>query len=465
MPPGSTCVRNPIAALLLGAAALFAQPALAANDASAGYEAIRPSLVKVWSFDRSGRPVQSGTGVIVDSNDHQSLVLTASHVIAGAASIRIDVSRDLHDLTAHVDHTGPRDLSLLSIERGGLRAAHFAPRSHPVVEGNMVAVAGYVKNDELIGVVGQEPRVLFPGTVASRPDNGLYLELENVHIEEGLSGGAVFEPGTGEILGIVTSRTSDRRGGFADSGTLVVVPFLTANHIAAIALPVATPAPHVAHVPAATPAPRAPVVVAVHTTAPPPTSAPLELRSQYEPLLSIVAPRPLPQATLQAVVAVAVPHDFATGIVSWQGQAATPKRFVYTRSGCRVAVTIDVRTLQFVLSHQALVQPHRRGELLGISLQQRAASNDACADVADAEAADGAYEATAMSFDGHHVTMRFVYAGDPANGDRFPSDASLDADLDATAATATVSFFASDWTGSIQVPLARTALTAVSSTW
>jgi hypothetical protein len=458
-------VRRLTAALLLVAGALFAQPAVAANDASTGYESIRPSLVKVWSFDRSGRPMQSGTGVIVDSNDHRSIVLTASHVVAGAASIRIDVSRDLHDLTAQVDRTGPRDLTLLAIAHGGLRAARFAPRSHPVVEGNLVAVAGYVKNDELIGIVGQEPRVLFPGTVASRPDNGIYLELENVHIEEGLSGGAVFEPGTGEVLGIVTSRTSDRRGGFADSGALVVVPFLTANHVAAVDAPPSPPP--VAKLPPRAVHPSAPRPVVVLVPMPPPKPAP-PVRALAEPLLPLLplpASHPLPVATLQAVVTVAAPQNVAAGIVSWQAQAATPKRFVYTRDGCRVAVTIDVRTLQFVVAHQALVQPHRRGSLLGISVQQRAASTDACANVADADAVDGAYEPTAMAFDGHHVTMRFVYAGDPANGDRFPSDASLDADLDADASTATVSFFARDWTGSIQLPLARTALAAVSSTW
>ena len=469
MPPGFTCVRKWIAALLLSATVLLAQAAGAANDASLGYESIRPSLVKVWSFDRTGRPMQSGTGVVVDSNDRHSIVLTASHVIAGAASIRIDVSRDLHDLSAHVDRTGPRDLTLLSIDRGGLHAAHFAPRTHPVIEGNLVAVAGYVKNDELIGVVGQEPRVLFPGTVASRPDNGIYLELENVHIEEGLSGGAVFEPGTGEILGIVTSRTSDRRGGFADSGTLVVVPFLIANHIAAVDVPAAPPAPPVAHLPAPrpvvvlaalpTPAPRPIPVATMRALAMPP------LRAVAEPLLPMAVLPPQPAATLQAVVTVSAPHDFAGGVVSWQVQAATPKRFIYTRDGCRVAVTIDVRTLQFVVAHQALVQPHRRGALLGISLQQRAASSDACANVADAEETEGSYEPTAMSFDGHHVTMRFVYSGDADNSDRFPSDASLDADLDGDAVSATGSFFARDWTGSIQLPLARTALAAVSSTW
>jgi S1-C subfamily serine protease len=231
MPPGSTCVPNPALASVVAVALLMFAVTVragASDDASVGYETIRPALVKVWAFDRNGRPSESGTGVIVEAGPTRALVLTATHVVAGAASIRIDVSRDVHDLVARVERTGPRDLTLLEVERGGLRAAHFAPRTHNVVEGNLVAVAGYVKNDELIGIVGQEPRILFPGTVSSRPDDGRYLELENVHIEEGLSGGAVFDPSTGDVLGIITARTTDRRGGFADSGAAVVLPFLAA---------------------------------------------------------------------------------------------------------------------------------------------------------------------------------------------------------------------------------------------
>ena len=72
-----------------------------------------------------------------------------------------------------------------------------------------------------------------------------------------------------------------------------------------------------------------------------------------------------------------------------------------------------------------------------------------------ADPAEGGYDPTAMSFDGHHVTIRFVYSGDPGNG-RFPSDASLDANLDGDTATATVQFFDRDWSGAIELPLSRT---------
>jgi Trypsin-like peptidase domain len=449
-------VRNAAAvcALLLALAAGSAH-AGAANDAAFGYETIRPSLVKVWAFDAHGRPAQSGTGIVVDTDDRHSLVLTASHVIAGSASIRIDVSRDVHDLSARVERKGPRDLTLLRVDRGNLHVAHFAPRSRAVVEGNLVAVAGYVKNDELIGIVGQEPRILFPGTVSSRPDSGQYLELENVHIEEGLSGGAVFDPGTGDVLGVITSRTSDRRGGFADSGALVVLPFLAASRLAAGPLPaaVASTPPRAAAMPRAAAAPLPALK--------PPQGA---LKAAALPAF---VPQPAPVATLRANLA-SLPALAVTGdIASWQATNVTPKRFIVTRGACRIAITIDVRTLQFVVAHQALVAPRRRGSLLSIALEQRAGTNGACADFAEADTAavDAAYDATAMSFDGRHVTMRFAYAGDPANADLFPADASVDADLGGDAANATVQFYDRDWSGSLVLSLARTPLAGVSSTW
>ncbi len=432
--------------------AAAAQRADAVNDAAAGYETIRPSLVKVWAFDRGGRPNESGTGIVVESDAQRSLVLTATHVVAGAASIRIDLSRDVHDVSARVVHAGPRDLTLLSIERGNLREAHFAPRDRPVVEGNLVAVAGYVKNDELIGVVGQAPRILYPGTVASRPDNGQYLELENVHIEEGLSGGAVFDPATGDVLGVVTSRTSDRRGGFADSGALVVLPFLDNNRLIALAPAPAPPRPPLSR--AAAPAPPAHASIAFAQPAVVPAPLPA------------FAPRPVPTATLQAVIGrIAAPPRISGDVDSWQATNPAPKRFIAMRGGCRTAITIDVQTLQFLIAHQALVTPHRRGELLTIALQRRSGAAYGCDRVADVDPVNGIYEPTAMSFDGRHVTMRFVYAGDAQYADAFPADASVDADLDDAAPTATVQFFDRDWSGTIAVSLDHTSLASVSSTW
>jgi hypothetical protein len=188
----------------------------------------------------------------------------------------------------------------------------------------------------------------------------------------------------------------------------------------------------------------------------------------YDPLQPVFSGPParlVAVATFEAPVVPAPPRDLGGDIVSWQAGQSTPSRFIFTRFGCRVAVTIGVRNLQFIVAHQALVQPHRRGALLGITLQQRAASTNACADVADVQPSDGAYEPTAMSYTGRHVTMRFAYAGDPNLSDLFPSDVSLDADVGGEGASATLQFFDEDWTGSIAVPLARTSLASVSSSW
>ena len=483
--------------VLAAVAGVAQQRALAQDDAAKGYEAIRPSLVKVWAFDRAGHPKESGSGVIVVSTGNKTLVLTATHVIANAASIRIDVSRDIHDLVAHVDRTGPRDLTLLSIDRGGLHAAHFAPRSRPVVEGNMVAVAGYVKHDELIGVVGQEPRVLFPGTISSRPDNGTYLELENLHIEEGLSGGPVFDPANGDVLGIVTSRTTDGRGGFADSGALIVSPFLAAGGAGAVPLAVAaavarTPRPAVTHLTVAAGAPPAPVekpavALAVHPAAhaapkraddDEPFMAPMTFDNgrTFNPASTVAAvptlapapiPTPAPVRTLPpAPVPTMTPPPAVIGYVdarpgtgddvAWQAVDGASKRFVFRRGTCRVALTLTVHNLQFHIARGALNVSKRPGALLAMTLEQRAVADDACDNVADSEPVDGNYVATATSYDGRHVTMRFSAAGDDDDAQLFPADASLDVDLTGDRAIATLQFFDTDWSGSISVPLAHT---------
>jgi hypothetical protein len=410
MPPGFRCVRKRalLALALLAAAAAVAHAAVAADDASAGYRAIRPSLVKVWAFDAAGRPTASGTGIVVGTSEERSEVLTAAHVVAGAARVRIDVSREEHDLPARVERTGSRDLALLEVDAGELRPARFAAPSRAVVEGNVVAIAGYVKNDELIGVAGQEPRVLFPATVSARPDDGAYLELDNVHVEEGLSGGPVFDPQSGDVLGVVTSRTTDARGGFADSGALVVLPFLGPQRVASAA-PMPSPL-------------RMPVVVVPPARVPGPAFA------------------------------------------AWQAADQAPKRFAFVRAGCTTAVVIGVRTLQFAIAHGALVPP-QNGPLLAIALRKRILGGAACGAVTSTEIAQATYAPTAMSFDGRHVSMRFAFAGDPADAELFPPDARFEVDLDAGPAAATLRFLDRDWSGALALTLQRTAPAAVGAGW
>jgi hypothetical protein len=437
MPRASTCVRSRRAiALIVLVAIAFARAGARADDAAAGYAAVRPSLVKVWAFDVQGHPVDSGSGFVIVSNASRSLVLTAEHVVASAASITIDIDRDRHDIPAHVQQRGPRDLAVLLVDRGGLTPATFAPRSRAVVEGNLIAVAGFVKHDELIGVVGQEPRLLYPGTISSRPDDGAYLELENVHIEEGLSGGPVFDPDTGEVLGIVTSRTSDQRGGFADSADLVVLPFLAASAIAyrvrgprIVALAPASPAPK----PSAPAKPAVPSARATPKFVALPTAKPLVVLASM--------PRPSPSPTTPPV---AVPR-------MWDAHDDGAHRIAYDRDGCAIVLSLAVERLVFGESTS--------DARLTLRVARRVAPVAACADVAESNASDGAYRATASSFDGRHLTVRFHYAADDdanaADAALFPADVSLDADLDTAPVTAHMQLMDTDWDDVLDVTASK----------
>ena len=401
-----------------------------ADDAAAGYAKLRPALVKVWAFNADGRPVDSGSGIVIVSNDARSLVLTAAHVIAGAASIKIDVDRNRHDIVAHVQERGPRDLAILSLDRGGLRTATFASRTRPVVEGIVIAVAGFVKHDELIGIVGQEPRLLYPGTISSRPDGGTYLELENVHVEEGLSGGPVFDPDTGDVLGIVTSRTSDQRGGFADSAALVVVPFLASNAIAYREREPASPVPNAV-------ASKLPIAL---TPKPPVALAP-------KPLVTL-APKPL--AVIASIPkATSTPEPASARI--WDVHDAGSHRVAYDRDGCAIVLSLAIDQLAFGES--------AANARLTLRVARRVAPIAACADIAESNPAAGTYQATASSFDGHHLTIRFRYVatGEPsaADGALFPADVSLDADLDTAPVTAHVQLLDADWDDALDVIASR----------
>jgi len=449
-------VRSARAACALLLLALAPAHARAAGDAASGYARVRPSLVKVWAFDAQGRPLDSGSGIVIVSNGARSLVLTAAHVIANAASVRIDVDRDRHDIPARVQQRGPRDLAVLAIDRGGFAAATFASRSHPAVEGNLIAVAGYVEHDELIGVVGQEPRLLYPGTVSSRPDNGAYLELENVHIEDGLSGGPVFDPENGDVLGVVTSRTSDQRGGFADSAALVVVPFLAANAIGfserdadvrvARALATPSPAPPPASAPSAPPRPKPLATPAARgidgvTIPMPPRRLP-----------AVVALQPPPVALAAGVPAV------ATGPRAWDAADERPHRFVYYHLGCAIVLSLDVADLSFAQPRAPDRDALLAGAHLTLRVGRRVAPVAACANVAESQPVDAAYRASAASFDGRHLTIRFRYVDDGTNvgdGALFPEDVSLDADLDAAPVTAHVQLIDDDWDDALDVIAAR----------
>ncbi len=262
--------------LIAGIALCAAQlPSNAADDASAAYREIEPSLVKVWALDASGTPIRSGTGFVVsvNLNNRSSLILTADHVLANADKVTIDVDRRAHDMTATVVFKSESpDIALLQIDRGDLKPVRFAPESRVVRAGSLVAVAGFFKSDEQIGVTGQAPRLRYPGTVSSLPDDGRYIEL-SLPVEEGLSGAPVFDPEQGDVIGMLQTRSSDGQGGYALSAARLVLPFLERNHVA-VAIDNAAPA-----------APPPQKSVAVEHPAPRPVTSQSSAQLEYHRIL------------------------------------------------------------------------------------------------------------------------------------------------------------------------------------
>lgn len=183
-----------------------------AQESGPGFAAIRASLVKVWAFDALGKPIAAGTGFVVESGQDQSHIITAAHVVSGAASLRIDVSRDVHDVPAKVvDVLSGNDIALLQVQRGGLAPAKFASR---VVEvGDTFATAGFYRSDDI-----QLPRLLYPSTVSIILEQGRVVAFDNVDYQEGLSGAPVFDPLTGSVVAVVSTRRTTGSGGFALSG-------------------------------------------------------------------------------------------------------------------------------------------------------------------------------------------------------------------------------------------------------
>jgi S1-C subfamily serine protease len=277
---------------VLAAVCFLARPVFAADDASAGYAKIKPSLVKIWALDGNGKPVESGTGFVVASDQKSSLVLTAGHVVSQAATLIVNIPGLARDITARVQTAGPLDTMLLKVDEPNLRAVRFAPRDGELHEGSAVGVAGFLKNDESIEIAGLVPRLLYPGTISSLPSNGQFIDLANLNIEEGLSGAPVFDPRSGDVFGMVDTRDSVRnqRGGYAISAPIVLSQFFDDQKV------------DVAYAGGSKPLPQpAPLPQTVAYQPPPPAPAPEQRAAQF-PSALFQAAEPVPDSEQQPQV-------------------------------------------------------------------------------------------------------------------------------------------------------------------
>lgn len=281
---------------ILIAMILVCRAAFAADDASGGYAKIKPSLVKIWALDENGKPIQSGTGFVVASDAGGSLVLTSAHTVLHAAKLIVNIPGQARDINAHMKSVGPVDTAMLAIDQPNMVPVQFVPHDRSLREGSYVAVAGFLKNDESIEIAGLTPRVLYPGTISSLPSDGRFIDLANLNIEEGLSGAPVFEPRTGEVVGMIDTRASNRqeRGGYAISAPLVLSQFFEDQKVR-VAYEKVAPAPQV---PPPAPPQAPPAAPPAPLPAPEPVRAIAEVPAPHPafPSGAFVAAEPQPDA-------------------------------------------------------------------------------------------------------------------------------------------------------------------------
>ena len=127
------------------------------------------------------------------------------------------------------------ELAILRTSQGDLPTATVSSRA--VREGETVAIAGFpgIQFSMQLAERGfsQRPMLQFPGTISELDQNDRVLGLSNLDIQDGMSGSALFDPTTGDVIGLVDTRIANTHAGFALSARAMIVGFLRAHSISA----------------------------------------------------------------------------------------------------------------------------------------------------------------------------------------------------------------------------------------
>ena len=150
----------------------------------------------------------SGTAFAVESDPSGTHLVTSSHVIEGARSIRVVVGK-ADPVPATVVADDPKaDLALLEIR--GVRLVPLPLASAEPGLGADIAVVGYPLADRLQAVgMGLQPSLSkgVLSAVRQRPE-GAVLQVD-VPINPGNSGGPAFDWETGQVVGVAMSKLRD----------------------------------------------------------------------------------------------------------------------------------------------------------------------------------------------------------------------------------------------------------------
>ncbi len=187
---------------VLGACALCAPAQAAGGDLREKLPRYLQSIALVLTD--SG----TGTAFAVESSPSGTLLITSSHVVQGAASVRLR-SGEAPPVVARVVADDPRtDLALLQASGLNLTPLPLAP-AEPAL-GTELAVVGYPLVDRLKAVgMGVQPSVSKGVLSAVSQRDGTSVLQVDVPVNPGNSGGPAFDWETGQVVGVVTARLRD----------------------------------------------------------------------------------------------------------------------------------------------------------------------------------------------------------------------------------------------------------------
>lgn len=159
-----------------------------------------PAVVRVVAPEGSGTAM--GSGVLVDANDTQGLVLTNWHVIRGATSaVLVQFPDGFQSAGRVIRHDEPWDLAAIVIWRP--RAAPVPIAAAPPLIGEPLTINGYGKGP-FRSEAGPCTQYLAPGTGYPLE----FVELE-AQARQGDSGGPILNA-RGEVAGILFGRADGR---------------------------------------------------------------------------------------------------------------------------------------------------------------------------------------------------------------------------------------------------------------
>ena len=154
---------------------------------------------------RNQKSAHFGSGFFLESSQ---VIVTAYHVVEGARRIRVAVPNTLHISDALLVAASPEwDVAILRVEwpaEMNLPGLRLSREGEPLPTGTEVAYTGYGfgSDESLIKVLST-----YRGIISSRVARGksFFYHLSGL-VNQGLSGCALYLPGSGEVVGIVTSQ-------------------------------------------------------------------------------------------------------------------------------------------------------------------------------------------------------------------------------------------------------------------